>query len=201
MQIIPTILEKDFSEAEKRVGLVKDLSTWLQIDVTDAVYTLGKTFELERLNKVEFSLNNNLIDIHLMVKEPKSWLKKAFFVGASRVIGQVEMMSDRDEFIKIIKDEGVEAGLAFDIDTEVDDNIPEDTDLILLMGRKTGFGSGELSEKVFKKIARLKQINKDIKIGVDGGINLENINKLEEAGIDVAYCGKDYIRIKENYVG
>jgi ribulose-phosphate 3-epimerase len=199
MQIIPTVLEKDFSEAEKRITNVMDRSSWLQIDVTDNIFTLGKTFELELLTKVEVSLNNNLIDIHLMVKEPKNWLKKAFFAGASRIIGQVEMMGDREEFVKTIKDEGVEAGLAFDIETEADDNIPEDTDVILLMGRKAGFGSFELDERVFKKIELIKKLERDIRIGVDGGINLVNIKRLEDAGVDIAYCGQDYIRIKENY--
>ena len=190
----------DFNNAQERLRLIKDMSTWIQIDVTDDVYTFGKTFELERLNKVEYSLNNNLIDIHLMVKEPEKWLKKAFFVGASRIIGQVEMMTDRDEFIKTIKDEGMEAGLAFDIDTDIDKEIPEDTDVVLLMGRKAGFGNYKLDDNVFNKIDKLKKINKKIKIAVDGGVTLENINRFRDARVDIVYCGQDYFKIKEKYV-
>ncbi|HOZ80733.1 MAG TPA: hypothetical protein PK370_00750, partial [Candidatus Woesebacteria bacterium] len=150
MIIIPTVLEKEWPKAEERLESVKDLTTWIQIDVTDGNLCFGKTFDLERLSK--YSPNKEVLwDIHLMVKEPIKWLEKCIFVGASRVIGQVEMMTNREDFVSKLKDEGMEAGLAFDIDTEID-RIPKETDIILLMGRKLGFENYELDEKVFKNI-------------------------------------------------
>lgn len=192
MQIIPTILEKEFWAAENKIRHAKNISRWIQIDVIDGVFTEGKTFELELLNSKLEELENVLWEIHLMVKEPKNWIEKCNFINASRVIGQVEMMTNREDFITEIKDLGMEAGLAFDIDTEIGE-IPQETDLVLLLSRKSGFGNYNLDEMIFKKIEKLKKIKegKNLKfmIGIDGGINEENIKRLKEAGIDIAYCG------------
>jgi len=192
MIVIPTILEKDFSLAEEKIRLIKDKSLWIQIDVIDGFFSNGKSFELELLNKMEKEIQNNLLDIHLMVKEPIKWIEKCNFVGASRIIGQVEMMSDREKFVDEIKNMGVDVGLSFDVDTEIE-NIPKETDLVLLMGRKSGFQSTKFDEKIYKKITKLVEFKKnkkmDFEIGIDGGLNEEIIKKIKVVGTDIAYCG------------
>jgi ribulose-phosphate 3-epimerase len=192
MQIIPTILEKEFWAAQNKIRHAKNISRWIQIDVIDGVFTEGKTFELELLNSNLEEVENVLWEIHLMVKEPQNWIEKCNFVNASRVIGQVEMMIDREGFITEIKNLGMEAGLAMDIDTEIG-TIPEETDVVLLLSRKSGFGNYDLNETIFGKIKKLKEIrekeNLKFMIGVDGGINEENIKRLVDAGVDIAYCG------------
>lgn len=188
MEIIPTILEKDFSLAENRFFKLKDLSSWIQIDVTDNIFIPQKSFELELISKLE--THTTLWDIHLMVKEPIKWIKKCLFIDASRIYGQVEMMSNREEFVTEAKNAGLEAGLAFDIDTPID-NIPEECDLILLMGRSAGFGSYSLDEKIYQKISDAKKIGK--KIALDGGVTKDNFQKLKNAGVDIIYLGQYYL--------
>ena len=192
MIIVPTILEKQFDLVQLKVRLIKDKSRWIQIDVIDGFFLPEKTFELELIKSLESELENNLLEAHLMVKEPIKWAEKCNFVGITRVIGQVEMMSSRQEFIEKVKDIGMEAGLAIDIDTEIGE-IPKETDLVLLMGRKTGFGTKEIDKNVYKKIDQLIKLRqeKDLKfeIGVDGGIDLEEISKIKNTGINIAYCG------------
>ena len=192
MQIIPTILEKDFSIAETKIKLIKDKTRWIQIDVIDGFFTEGKSFELELVNKIQKEIQNNLLEIHLMVKEPIKWIEKCNFVGASRIIGQVEKMSNREKFVEEIKDMGLEAGLAFDVETEVGE-IPFETDLILLMGRKAGFKVVEFDEKILKKIEALVNLRKEkemnFEIGIDGGVDFETIKKIKNIGVEIAYCG------------
>lgn len=192
MQIIPTILEKDFAKAEVKIKLIKDISLWMQIDVIDGFFSNGKSFELELLNKVGKEIQSNLLEIHLMVKEPIKWIEKCNFVGSNRIVGQVEMMNDRQKFIEEIKNMGLESGLAFDVETEIGE-IPKETDLILLMGRKSGFETAEFEEKVYKKIEELIEFRKnnerDFQIGIDGGIDQKIIKKLKIAGVEIAYCG------------
>ena len=191
MQVIPTILEKNFTEAELKILAVKNLVKRIQIDVIDGVFSFGKTFELELINKIERT-ENVLWETHLMVKEPINWIEKSIHINVTRIVGQVELMSDREKFINKVKDAGLEAGLAFDIETEIDE-IPEETDVVLLLGRKSGFGSHPMDDKVYKKIEQLANLRKerdlDFLIGVDGGINKDNIKKLEDIGVDVVYCG------------
>jgi len=192
MIIVPTILEQQFELASIKIRLIKDKTRWIQVDVIDGVFLKEKTFETELLKKLEKELENNLLEAHLMVKEPIKWVEKCNFVGITRVIGQVEMMISREEFVEKVKDVGMEAGLAIDIDTEIGE-IPEETDLILLMGRKTGFGSIKIDKNIYKKIKELIKIKEekdlDFEIGVDGGITLEEIDKIKKTGINIAYCG------------
>jgi ribulose-phosphate 3-epimerase len=193
MRIIPTILEQDFVVAEEKIRLVKDLTSWIQIDVIDGVYTSKKTFETELITRLNFEASNLLWDFHLMVKEPIKWIEKCLFAGASRVIGQVEMMNSREEFVRSVIDTGMEAGLGFDIETEIG-AIPTETEVVLLMGRKAGFGSFEMAEiKVLEKVKELikqrqeKELN--FKIGVDGGVTANNLERLKEAGVEIFYAG------------
>jgi ribulose-phosphate 3-epimerase len=197
VKIIPTVLEKSIIEAEKRIIAVKGKSKWIQIDVIDGTYLPQKSFELELVDRIE-GVENVLWEVHLMVKEPVKWLEKCVFIGASRVTGQVEMMSDREEFVKECKDAGMEAGLAFDIGTEVN-NIPEETDVVLLMGRKAGFGWSEMNKDIYKKIdiTKIMRKDRDFLIGVDGGVTAENINKLEDEGVDIVYSGNEFEKIDD----
>ena len=102
-----------------------------------------------------------LWETHLMVNDPIKWVEKSMFVNASRMIGHVEMMPDREAFVKRVKDEGAEAGLAFDVDTEVE-NIPKETDLVLLMSRKVGFGSFPFDERIYERIKKAVEIREKI---------------------------------------
>ncbi len=200
MIVIPTILEKDILRAEERILGIKEETRWIQIDVCDGVWEDGRSFELELITKVE-GIENNLLDMHLLVKNPISWINKCIFAGGSRIIGQVEMMSDREEFIGKVKDEGLEAGLAFDIDTAIEGEIPTETDIVLLMARQAGFGVYKFDDKVMDKIKNLKEIrNKrglDFLIGVDGGIGVKEAKILKSAGVDVIYCGSQYSEVNQ----
>ena len=197
MEIIPTILEKDIFSAENRFIQIKNFSPWIQIDVIDNVFASGKSFELELISKFD-QINSTLWDIHLMVKEPINWLKKCLHVDASRVYGQVEMMSDREIFVTEAKNSGLEVGLAFDINTPVSD-IPSECDLILLMARKAGFGTYSLDENIFNKISIAKKFGK--KVAIDGGVNQDNFSQIKQSGVDIIYLGQyflDLIYEKEN---
>jgi ribulose-phosphate 3-epimerase len=191
MQIIPAILEKEFSNVEKKLDKVNGLFPWVQIDVIDGVFSFGKTFDLELITKLTEKINNPLFDIHLMVKEPIKWVEKCLFVGATRVIGQVEMMNNKEDFVNKVLETGMEAGLAFDIETKIE-KIPEETNVVLLLGRKAGFESFELNEMIWKRIEEVKKIreknNLEFKIAIDGGVNLENMEKFKNSGVDILYC-------------
>lgn len=189
MEIIPTILEKDFNLAEDRFAKIKNISSWIQIDVIDNVFTPGKSFELELISKFS-QINSTLWDIHLMVKEPINWIKKCLFVDACRIYGQVEMMSDREKFVTEAKNSGLEVGLAFDIKTPVE-NIPDECDFILLMTRPAGFGIYSLDKKIYQKIIEAKKFGK--KITLDGGVNSDNFQKISDTGVDIIYSGHNYL--------
>ena len=187
MQIIPTVFEKDLAAAQNRIFKIGNTSQFVQIDISDNVFTPGKSFELELLNKIESA--SKLWHIHLMVKEPLKWINKSLFVHASRIIGQVEMMSNRSKFIYQAQDSGLEAGLAFDIDTPVD-NIPPTTDMLLLMGRRAGFPRTNLDPQVLTKIKQAQDLG--FPLALDGGVDPSNFSQILQLGIDVLYSGQYY---------
>jgi ribulose-phosphate 3-epimerase len=192
MQIIPTILEKEYFALEDRLNILKDLTKWVQIDVVDNFFRPGKTFELEMLSKYTY-LDRLLIDVHLMVKNPEGWIGKCEFVGAQRIIGHVEAITDRCRFIDTVHAYGAEAALAFDINTPIDIDIPKDTDLIVLLARPAGFGQFPFDDSVFAKIKAIKKLN--FPIAIDGGVSVNNLNKLITAGVDIIYSGKNYFSL------
>ncbi|MFA6250298.1 MAG: hypothetical protein WC686_02200 [Candidatus Shapirobacteria bacterium] len=197
MQIIPTIFEKELKQAEKRLDKILGLSRWAQIDVVDGIFCPDKTFELELVGTWPQE-TKILWDVHLMVKEPAKWLNKCIFIGASRIIGQVEMMSARESFVRRIQDVKIEAGLAFDVESPIS-NVPEDCDLVLIMGRKAGFGEFNFSDTVWEKIETAKKLNrgrlKKFLIAVDGGVDEKNMIKLEKCGVDIVYSGYNYEKL------
>lgn len=194
MQIIATVMEKDTKAALDRLDKLCGKSTTVQVDVMDGQFCDGKTFTLEDLFAYE-KAGEFVWEIHLLVKEPIKWLGKCQELGALRVIGQVEMMSSPASFLETAHDLGFEAGLAFDINTPIT-NIPLDCDDVLLMSRKAGFEEMPFDERVWDKIKQTKQIQMKMgipfRIGVDGGIVKEKIEKLEDAGVDAVYMGKGY---------
>ncbi|RLC35643.1 hypothetical protein DRH14_00330 [Candidatus Shapirobacteria bacterium] len=200
LQIIPTVLEKNFDLVEERLEKIGGLSRWIQIDVIDGKFSYGKSFELELLNRLEKDLKRELLlDIHLMVKEPIKWIGKCNFVDANRLIGQVEMMGDRNDFVNMVKDNNMEVGLAFDIETKIEGVLPKDLDVVLLLARKSGFENFNFDEKIWEKLKKLKELRQTkslkFKIGIDGGVGLEKVEKLEKMGVDIIYSGRNYIKI------
>ncbi|MFA6602721.1 MAG: hypothetical protein WCT01_02855 [Candidatus Shapirobacteria bacterium] len=193
MIIIPTILEKDPILAEERWGDIKTKTRWVSVDVIDGIFSYGRTFDLEQVRKI-IPDDNKLVEVHLMVKEPIGWINKTIEAGASRIIGQVEMMSDWANFVAKAKEEGLEAGLGWDIETEFNPkDVPLETDVVLFMARKSGFESQPVDQRVWKKIKAAKKAG--FRVGVDGGIDKIMAKKLEEEGVDIAYIGSNYLNI------
>ncbi len=187
--IIPSIFEKDFQEVQNKLHLLEDLVTWVQVDVTDDKFTPGFTFSTELLSRLKD--HSFLWDIHLMVKNPISWIGKCEFLAASRVTGHIEHMPDQKAFVDRCLDHFLEPSLALDINTPLnllDQSLFSQLNSILLLGRKAGLKPHLLNKKIFERIKTLKEIKKkgnySFKIAVDGGITQKNAPNLLDAGAD-----------------
>jgi len=197
MEIIPTILTNSQEELEEKINRLSGKNRLVQIDVIDGRFAVNRTFPLEWLNNYQ---DKNLFwEIHLMVKNPFSWVEKCNFVMAERVVGQIEFMGNQVDFIDRVESEGMRAGLAVDLPTSLD-NLDQEailrTELILIMSVKAGFSGQKFDLKSFKKIEEIAQIREELKanfkIGVDGGINKENSEEVIIAGADFLYMGQSF---------
>jgi ribulose-phosphate 3-epimerase len=194
MDIIPAILTNDPRELEDRLRRYEEREIErVHIDIIDGEFAPGKTVPLDSLENFETSV---LLDIHLMVNDPVSWVEHAARSLAERIIGQVEQMGNQEEFVGRVTAAGARVGLGMDIETPVsvlEDNALMDADVILVMGRKAGWEEQSFDEAALEKVRQLSELREahgaHFKILVDGGVNAQNIDSLEQAGADEVAVG------------
>ncbi|HSX08767.1 MAG TPA: hypothetical protein VLF93_01280 [Candidatus Saccharimonadales bacterium] len=188
---------KDFSEIEKRISLVRPFVKTIHIDVCDGKFAPNTTFsDPEPFKTLTKSLPGDeggwetgekglYFEVHLMVEDPIKEIKKWADAGFRRFIGQIEKMPSQEEFVAEAQMHG-EVGLAVDGPTPLDmvKASYEDLDVILFYtGDKAGFSGKSFQEDRLEKVKTLRQKNEYIQIEVDGGINDETIEIAAAAGV------------------
>lgn len=191
-EIVPTILTSDFNDFTEKISLVGEIVPRVQIDVVDGKFAPKKTVPLEGMRELA-DMKDLRLDLHLMVEKPEDWVSRSLELLPDRIIGQVEMMSNPKNFLDRVIEGGVEAGLALDLETPVEaisEEVYHLADLILILGVKAGVGGQEFERKTLKKIESVRKIVGNlVKIGVDGGLNAENIPLCKSSGADIFYIG------------
>ena len=180
-EIIPGILEKDFSEIERKINLVKSFASVIHIDIIDGKFAPNATF-LDPAPFANFT-KDLFFEVHMMVENPIQYLKPFAQAGFRRFLGHIEKMPDQAEFVAQGEILG-EVGLAVDGPTDLSlIKVPyEDLDCVLIMTIKAGQSGQTFDPEYLKKVQILRTAQNDIKIEVDGGINGETINEAKNAG-------------------
>jgi ribulose-phosphate 3-epimerase len=135
------------------------------------------------------------IDVHLMV-QPVDALAQAFCkAGADLVSFHPDASAHVDRTLQLIKAEGCQAGLVFNPATPLDvlEWVIDKVDLVLVMSVNPGFGGQSFIASALKKLAQARRIidasGRDIRLEVDGGIKVENIREVAQAGADTFVAG------------
>lgn len=189
IEVIPTIIAKDFQELREKIKRVEPYVEWAQLDVMDGKFVDNLTWDKSAdLEKLEIKLN---LEVHLMVENPENMIGEWIESRAKRLIVHFESSRKIKEVIKRIKDANLGAGLAINPQTpiEVVDDFILDLDLILVMTVEPGRGGQKLIEDTLVKIKRLRDVYPNVKIEADGGINLETAPKAVRAGADTLAIG------------
>ncbi len=180
--IIPGILEKDFSEIEKKIELVKDFAKIIHIDIIDGKFAPNATFldpkPFEKYTKDIF------FELHMMVEDPVNYLEPFAASGFKRFLGHIEKMSSQEEFVAKGELYG-EVGLVLDADTPFDSLKVslEDLDCVLIMGVRAGFSGQVFMPEVLEKVKKIKE-KMPVPVEIDGGIDDSSIVKAYNAGIE-----------------
>lgn len=179
--IVPAILEKDATSFEEKLKKVWGICKRVQMDIIDGQFAPVETVEPEVLQNID-----TIVDFEgqLMVKHPEDWVERCVQSGMTALYGHVEMMEDKVRFIADTQAAGLKVGLAYDIDTPIDglEEYINDLDAVLLMSTKAGSqGVNKFDDRVLEKIKEVRKMDKNIKIVIDGGLNVENIKKCFEA--------------------
>ena len=180
-KIVPTILAKDITKFEEDLAKVEGFAPRVQMDIVDGKFAPVETVMPEVLLTVETTAE---VEAHLMVVEPVEWVDRCAAAGITAVYGQVEKMTDKQDFIIRAEEAGMRTGLAFDLETSLSglDDWINLVDCVLLMSAKAGAQGQKFDERVLGKIRLVRELSASATILVDCGLNEENIRKCLEIG-------------------
>jgi len=193
--IAPSILSADFSNLSQQIRSVEiGGAGWIHCDVMDGKFVPNLTFGPVIIQAVR-KTTKLPIDVHLMIKDPDDLLEKFVQSGADWITVHQEEVVHLNRTITKIHELGAKAGVAINPSTPVSTltEIVNIADMILVMSVNPGFGGQKFIDNSFKKIKELAALRKNSSanflIEVDGGVGIENIKDLANAGCDVFVIG------------
>ena len=195
-KIAPSILSADFSRLGEDVKKVIDAGAdMIHFDVMDNHYVPNLTFGpmiCESLRKYGIT---SMIDVHLMIKPVDRIIPDFAKAGANYITFHPEATDHLDRTINLIKDNGCKPGIVLNPATPVSylEHCIGNLDMILLMSVNPGFPGQKFINGTLEKISSVRHLidnsEREIRLEVDGGINLENIDKVAKAGADTFVAG------------
>jgi len=193
--IAPSILSADFSRLGEEIAAIeKGGADWVHVDVMDGHFvpniTIGAPVvaSLRKITKLP-------LDVHLMIQDPDKYIEKFSKAGADIITVHVETSPHLHRSVQFIKDQGCKAGVSLNPATSLTmlDHILSEVDMVLIMTVNPGFGGQEFIPSVLPKIKRLREkINEKgigVDIEVDGGVNINTISKVAQAGGNIFVAG------------
>lgn len=195
-QIAPSLLSADFARLGEEAKAVLDGGAdMLHLDVMDNHYVPNLTVGPLVCKALRDYGITAPIDVHLMVKPVDRLIEDFAKAGASHITFHPEASEHVDRSLALIKDHGCLAGLALNPATSLNEleYAWDKLDLILIMSVNPGFGGQKFIPSALKKIKQARQIidqnNYNIMLAVDGGVKVDNIAKIAEAGATCFIAG------------
>ncbi|MDN5353165.1 MAG: ribulose-phosphate 3-epimerase [Clostridiales bacterium] len=194
-KLAPSILSADFANLLEDVKAIEHAGAdYLHVDVMDGHFVPNISFGAPILKALK-GKTNLFVDVHLMIESPDQYIPDFVKAGADLINVHIEACTHIHRTIQLIKSFGVKAAVTLNPGTPLNtlEEILPELDMVLLMSVNPGFGGQSYIESVTDKITRLrKQIDDfglNCEIEVDGGIKLDNVKKVVDAGADVVVAG------------
>jgi ribulose-phosphate 3-epimerase len=196
IKIAPSILSADFSRLGDDIKLVDEGGAdIIHYDVMDGHFVPNLTIGPLVLKDIR-KCTELPIDVHLMITNPDQYSPDFAKAGADMISVHVETCPHLHRTIQLIKEHNCQAGVVLNPHTPLStlDEILPVLDFVLIMSVNPGFGGQKLIPETLTKIAKLKKILQDrgldhIAIEIDGGVKLDNLKEVIDAGADIVVSG------------
>ncbi len=196
----PSILAADFKVLGQEMKKTEENgAAYIHFDVMDGMFVPSISFGMPVLASIH-DATEQFMDAHLMVQEPIRYVEAFQKAGADYVTVHLEACEDVKTTLDKIHACGMKAGLAVNPETDVKELVPylEDVEMILSMSVHPGFGGQKFIPESLDKIrevrAMLNEKNLETDIQVDGGIYVENVREVLDAGANVIVAGSAVFR-------
>lgn len=202
----PSILSADFANLGEQVRMLDEAGAqYVHIDVMDGIFVPSISFGMPVIKSIR-ECSDRIFDVHLMIEEPGRYIDDLAEVGADLITVHAEACEHLDRTIEAIKEKGLLAGVALNPATPLSaiEWILPKVDMVLIMSVNPGFGGQKLIPYTIEKVRALKKMidEKGLKIDieVDGGVNLENVTEVMDAGANIIVAGSAVFKgdISEN---
>ena len=191
VKVAPSILAANFEQLEDEIKeVVQAGADYIHVDVMDGEFVNNETPGLEMYERAR-KATDIIIDTHLMVENPENWIDD--FSKSDIITFHLEAVDEETAYtiIERLHELEIKAGISIKPDTPVEEIMPylDRIDMVLVMLVEPGWGGQKMMEECLEKVTIIREAYPDIDIEVDGGINLENVQKVKEAGANVIVAG------------
>ncbi|MCP4325445.1 MAG: ribulose-phosphate 3-epimerase [Psychromonas sp.] len=194
--IAPSILSADFARLGDDVKQVlADGADVVHFDVMDNHYVPNLTIGPMVCKALRDYGITAPIDVHLMVEPVDTMIVDFAKAGASIITFHPDASKHVDRSLQLIKDHGCKAGLVLNPASSLEEltHVMDRLDVILLMSVNPGFGGQSFIPHTLEKLRQVKKLieasGRDIRLQVDGGVKVDNIKEIAEAGADMFVAG------------